>query len=285
MFFKRLVERFSKHKKEMDTEQDAERVFALRHHAFKLFLKSWNKFQETMTAVEYTLCCDHPFGLYWVHELCCSIATQVFQCIRNLEQLDAKPISNLSIHFDALQKAVAHSIYPEAHCPLGQMTLPLGKGLLQQEVDDGLLDPATSRLEKLRVHFPDNVPDGFVVTAVGCHHFFGQGDMLKEIARRIQTCGGYVPLHLKKLSRSLGHYIESQTLPSDLKEAVLKEIYALRQRVGHGKYRLLLRGRLWPQKASAASQEEMRDPGLVLWGPSVSLYDDERVILAALIET
>lgn len=49
---------------------EAERFFALRHHSFKLFLTAWNKFQETMTEVEYTLCCDHPFGLYRVRALC-----------------------------------------------------------------------------------------------------------------------------------------------------------------------------------------------------------------------
>ena len=70
---------------------EAERFFALRHHSFKLFLTAWNKFQETMTEVEYTLCCDHPFGLYRVRALCTRVATQVFQCIQQLERLDPTP--------------------------------------------------------------------------------------------------------------------------------------------------------------------------------------------------
>ena len=59
MIFSGLLQRFRK-KRDEPGAGDAERVFALRHHSFKLFLKSWNKFQETMTEVEYTLCCDHP---------------------------------------------------------------------------------------------------------------------------------------------------------------------------------------------------------------------------------
>ena len=57
------------------SDSEAEHFFALRHHSFKLFLTAWNTFQETMTALEYTLCCDHPFGLYRVRALCTSMAT------------------------------------------------------------------------------------------------------------------------------------------------------------------------------------------------------------------
>ncbi|MCR4666033.1 MAG: phosphoenolpyruvate synthase [Desulfovibrio sp.] len=285
MFLKRLVQHFSRKSAEMNSEQDAERVFALRHHAFKLFLKSWNKFQETMTDVEYSLCCDHPFGLYWVHALCTSTATQVFQCIRNLEHLDPKPVANLSARFDALQSILAERIYPESACPLGRMTIALGSGLLQQETEDGLIDQATARLEKLRVHFPDNVPSGFVVTAVGCHHFFGQGDMLKEIARRVQACGGYNPLHLHKLSRSLGDLVENVPMIEELRSSVREELRILRGRVGRG-YQLLLRGRLWPREMTSEVQpDDQRDPGLVLWGPSVSLDDDDETILTAIQKT
>ena len=73
---------------EVRSPDEAERLFALRHHSFKLFLTAWNTFQETMADVEYTLCCDHPFGLYRVRALCTKVATQVFQCIQQLERLD-----------------------------------------------------------------------------------------------------------------------------------------------------------------------------------------------------
>ena len=289
MFFSRILHslqgRFAKKKENSVLEADAERLFALRHHAFKLFLKSWNKFQETMTAVEYTLCCDHPFGMYRIHELCCSVATQVFQCIHHLERLDPKAIPNLTLRFNELQTLVSECIYPKAHRPLGPLTCPLGQGLLSEGYESALLDPATKRLEKLRKHFPDNVPQGFVITAAGAYHFFEQGDLLNELARRTQAVGGYAPLHLTKLSRGLGSLVESKDLPEDLACAVSEEIRSLRARVGAGGYRLLLRGRLWPLNAPDSAPNELRDPGIVVWGPSIPLDADESSICRAIIVT
>ena len=284
MIFSGLLQRFRK-KRDEPGAGDAERVFALRHHSFKLFLKSWNKFQETMTEVEYTLCCDHPFGLYRVHELCCSVATQVFQCIHHLERLDPEPAGNLKQRFDILQKVVTGCVYPETSCPEGRLTVPLGEGSLAEASLHDLIDPATARLEKLRAHFPDNVPHGFVLTSAACQRFFGQGDLLKELARRTQAAGGYAPLHLAKLSESLGSFIESRELPSDVSEAVLGEIHALRSRLASGNWRLLLRGRLWPLLPRESQAGLMRDPGLLLWGPAVSLATSDEEILHALVVT
>ena len=284
MIFSGLLQRFRK-KQEETGGNDAERVFAMRHHIFKLFLKSWNKFQETMTDVEYTLCCDHPFGLYRVHELCCSVATQVFQCIHHLERLDAEPCANLKARFDLLQKEVAGFVYPESICPVGPLCIALGTGSLDDALRLHLIDPATARLEKLRVHFPNNVPQGFVLTQTACQHFFGQGDLLKELARRTQAAGGYAPLHLAKLSETLGSFIENKELPDEVRDCVLSEIHALRGRLSGGNWRLLLRGRLWPVLSDGHKAGDMRDPGLLLWGPAVSLAASDEEILHALVVT
>ena len=79
MLFSRLKQLFSRSETPKRAVGSSEQDFALLHHRFKLFLTAWNKFQETMTELEYTLCCDHPFGSYRVRALCTRVATQVFQ--------------------------------------------------------------------------------------------------------------------------------------------------------------------------------------------------------------
>lgn len=268
---------------------EAERFFALRHHSFKLFLTAWNKFQETMTEVEYTLCCDHPFGLYRVRALCTRVATQVFQCIQQLERLDPTPGPALYARFAELQKTVAAEVYEPESCLLGPLVLPLGHGNLDDAGEEALVDPATARLESLRGRFPQAVPLGFVVTAAGCQHFFQSGDLQSEINRRIQAAGGFGPEHLSKLSESLGSLVENTFLPEDLAEAVLAEVRALRDRCQRP-MRLLLRGRLWPrpvpegenESGDPGTAENVMDPGLLLWGPSVPLDAPDKEILNAL---
>ena len=152
------------------SDSEAEHFFALRHHSFKLFLTAWNTFQETMTDLEYTLCCDHPFGLYRVRALCTSMATQVFQCIKQLERLDPAPCAALYTRFGELQKLVAEEVYEPEACLLGPLVVPLCQddaSCLASLHSEGrvLVDPATARLEKLRPMFPGAVPQGFVVTA------------------------------------------------------------------------------------------------------------------------
>lgn len=70
MFLSKFFKRFTSDKKGSSASDGSpEHTFAVRHHRFKLFLTAWNKFQENMTSLEYTLCCDHPFGLHRVRAL------------------------------------------------------------------------------------------------------------------------------------------------------------------------------------------------------------------------
>lgn len=260
--------------------EEAQRFFALRHHSFRLFLTAWNAFQETMTDLEYTLCCDHPFGLYRVRALCTSMATQVFQCIKQLERLDPAPCPALYARFGELQKLVAEEVYEPEACLLGPLVVPLCQddaGCLAALQSEGrvLVDPATARLEKLRPIFPGAVPQGFVVTAAGCQHYFQSGDLQSEINRCIQAAGGLAPNHLARLSKKLGALVEGTPLPEDLASAILEQVQRLRG-LCNKPMQLLLRGRVWPPAAG-----EGEGCGVVLWGPPVSLQAHDDDILRA----
>lgn len=236
-----------------------------------------------MTDLEYTLCCERPFGLYRVHALCTNIATQVYQCIKQLEKLDDSRSKQLVERFFALQNLVQQDVYKEVTPLSGPGVIPLGEECLHEDVA-GIVDPATIRLEKLRSLCPEAVPSGFVVTAVGCQQFFQTGDLPREFARQVQACGGYATANLQDLSRSLMALILLTPLPETLVEGVLAEVRRLRNMFSSTNVRLLFRGRLWPFETRQNSFG-IEDPGLLLWGPSVDLHASDSEILQALHAT
>ena len=201
MFLSKFFKRFASDKQGTSASDGSpEHTFAVRHHRFKLFLTAWNKFQENMTSLEYTLCCDHPFGLHRVRALCTSVATQVYQCIQHLERLNPSPCKALYERFDHLQTAVASEVYP--HVPLleGPYVIPLAEAGRAAEAH--LADKSTARLGELRRQNPDVVPDGFVVTAAGCMSLFAGTGMLEEINRRIQAAGAVFPRHCRSFRKA-----------------------------------------------------------------------------------
>ncbi|MBO4313005.1 MAG: phosphoenolpyruvate synthase [Desulfovibrio sp.] len=270
---------------------ESDRAFALRHNSFRLFLKEWNRFQETMTEVEYTLCCDHPFGLHRVRELCTAVATQVFQCIANLKRLDPAACAALTERFSSLQKAVSDVVYPRETPLDGPFALPFGKALGGDEGVRRLIDPTTLRLESLRGRCGEVLPEGFVVTAAGCQRFCLQPELDNEIMRRIQAAGGISPGTLRELCVGLRELVLETPLPGELADAVLSEVRALRERTPKPIRSLLLKGRLWPllEKGKDGdgpdAAKETPDPGLALWGPSVSLDAPDEEILSAMHRT
>ena len=135
-------------------QDEAAQNLAQRHKSFRVFLSAWNDFQETVSDIKYTICCDHPFGLHRVRELCIRVTTQAFQCIQQLKNLDPKPCDTLFDRFTDLQKYVSKELEISEQCLLGAMVLPLGMGAL----DARLVDPGTIFLESLRAVVPNQSP-------------------------------------------------------------------------------------------------------------------------------
>lgn len=285
--FSRLMSLFSR-PKATDTTADGkspEHIFAMRHHRFKLFLTAWNKFQEVMTELEYTLCCEHPFGMYRVRALCTKVSTQVFQCIQQFNLLSPHTSTALQDRFAALQAEVSAMVYPRGDCLLGPEVMSLDT--LPEDDNDqwhthltNLTDPATRKLVQLRTTFPRCIPPAFVLTAAGCQHIMQHDGLQDEVNRRIQAQGGLSPESLFELSNTLGALIESVPLPSGLAAKIIAEVNRLRALTApSGKtMRLILRGRLWPEGQDG-------DHGLLLWGPSQPLNAPDDAILNAIRTT
>lgn len=267
--------------------KSAAHIFAMRHHRFKLFCTAWTKFQELTTELEYTLCCEHPFGMYKVRALCTRVSTQVFQCIQQLNELSPQKNSILQERFSALQTEVSAMVYPAGDCLLGPeiMSLevpdPAPTEVSMQQWRNHLThltDLATQKLVDLQQHMPDAVPPAFVITAAGCQHIMQYSNLQDEINRRIQAVGGLSPETLFDLSDTLGALVEKVLLPAHLTDDIITAVKRLRQRTSGKKMRLILRGRLWPE-------EQNSEHGLLLWGPSLPLDSPDTQILQAVRTT
>lgn len=261
-----------------DSVADIDRAFVRRHHAFKLFLSTWHGFQECLSDMQYTLCCDHPFGSHRVNALCTRMATQVFQCIKHLKELDPAPSEALFERFKAVHALVQNAIAaPPEYCLVGPTVLPLGQVSPLTERAT-LVDPGTLRLEFLRQQLPDAVPQGFVITAAGCQHYFQSNDLQSEINRRVQAAGVLVPRHLHPLSNQLAALVEATPLPVELRTAVLEQVTRLRGLYQGADMQLLFRGRVWPPGAS-------EDCGVTVWGPPLALDTADDAIEHAVLAT
>jgi hypothetical protein len=238
-----------------EEESGGKAPFAKRHHSFKLFLTEWNNFQTTMTQVEYTLCCEHPFGLHRVHKLCTDAAAQLFQCIRQLQKLDPAPCEILFSRFEELRGIVA-SVLDDSECRAGESC---GHAAKLRVLPFDHPQCRIARASFIRLLSPEagiNDIPGFVVSLSGCRHFFQVNGLYGEIARRVQAAGGPVRARLTKLSRNLSELVRSFPVPDDLAAEIGAEAERLRSALP-GR-RLLVCLRLWvlPDPADAAQQGE-----------------------------
>ncbi len=271
---------FSHGESERKAEEQASKnsEFEVLSNRFRMFLTAWNRFQEVETQLEYTLCCDHPFGIYGVRALCTDVALQVFQCIRQLQSLNPKPGPELLKRFGELQKQVSSLVLNQDSCIPGPLVVPL----------DGASAPANPLLAPKNAGFAGRVPErfrplmaeGFLVTGAGCDRLLGSLALREEINRRIQAGGGLKPKRLLKLAEGIEELIMDQAMPGELYQAVAGALKDLRARCqGRGPMRLLLRGRLWPPES------EWESDGLFLWGQSVALDAPDDEIVKALRRT
>jgi len=246
-----------------------------------------------MTEMELALCCVHPFGMQTVRALCTRITTQVFQCIRQLDELAPGRYPELSARFDAIQAEVSAIVYGRPATMDGPLALPFGHPDLALP---DLADPALTRLGGLRAALAPRgasdmsttsgmpgggVPDGFIVTAAACQRLFHHQGLQEEIGRRVQASGGIRPDNLLDLSPSIVSLILAAEVPDEVADALMDALSALRKRVAarpdaQGRdMRLLLRGRVWPQGSTGAGENTDDDAGgMTLWGPSIPLFED-----------
>lgn len=261
--------------------------FAQARQTFNLFLTAWNSFQDTLSNVEYALCCERPFDMTRVRALGTAVVTRSLQCIQLLSRLEPNHnLAPLRERFHTLTEELTPLLETTNSCLLGQSVIRLDSSASLEASDaayhtgmPNLVDKAVFQLLRLRDalggEYPDLVPPCFVVTAAGAQRALRTRGLHEDISGYIQKTGGVTPRSVYKMAAHIRGMILKGTLPASVADPYLEEIRHLRSRMGGQPGLLLLRGRVWQDSAE-------HDDGMVMWGPETDLYAPDDILLDAL---
>jgi pyruvate,water dikinase len=195
------------------------RAFKARHHNFKLLLNANNKALEAMTELEVALRGFSPFGMNFVRARITAVSTSVFQMIRYLNELAPHKYDALFERFKHIQEKITRFIETKEAPEQGPFVFSLrdcGKTMSDQ------VGAKAANLGEIWRKLHLSIPNGFVVTAAGHRRFMEQNNLMSEIPRRVQSAGAESMEELYALSTSIQQLIIRASVPSDLKEEILR---------------------------------------------------------------
>jgi pyruvate,water dikinase len=221
---------FSK-KQAQDTSSAEELRIAFkgRYHAFKLLLNANNSALDVMAETEEALKGTWPFGMNFVRSRCTRVSTDVFQIVKNLNDLTPGKYHTLFSKFKETQMKINPFIRPRILLTEGPLVIPF------HEVDKGMTDQVGSKLANLgeiRKQIRVNVPGGFAVTARAYEHFMQSNSLQEEIDRRIQAADVGELDRLYSLSASIQQLIIGSPVPEDLSTAIMEQFHLLEKEEG-----------------------------------------------------
>ena len=273
-WLKSLLSSRRKEEKTGPEQEQQDRNFAILSNRFRMFLTAWNRFQEIESQIEYTLCCEHPFGIYKVRALCTDVALQVFQCVRQLKALDGRHTDELVKRFSVLQKEVSSLVYDLHRRIQGPLILPLNSPELASSTL--LASPEAVRLSTLPDKYRDLVPRGFVITGAGCDLLLGEKKIREEINRRIQSEGGLKTKRVLRLGLGAEQVVRETPMPQELQDAVRAALHEVREECrDSGPMLLVFKVRLWPPESKYESD------GLYMCPEALPLSSPDEEILEA----
>lgn len=206
-------------------------TFKARYHHFKLLLNANNKALEMMTEMERALLGNRPFGMSFVRANCTAISANVFQIIKNLNELAPYKYDALYERFKEIQERIADELLiPEQ--PKGDRLV-----IALAEVDKHMADLVGSKMANLgeirnQIRLP--VPAGFAVTSLAYHRFMEHNQLQVEIDRRIQSSVAERMDELFKLSAGIQQLIIRSEVPAEVQEAIMRAYAEIEAEAGCG---------------------------------------------------
>jgi pyruvate,water dikinase len=218
-----------KQKAELQSAEELRIAFKGRYHAFKLLLNANNRALDVMAEMEEALKGTWPFGMSFVRSRCTRVSTDVFQIVKNLNDLTPGKYNGLFGKFKEIQMKINPFIRPRNLSSEGPLVIPF------HEVDKSMADQVGSKLASLgeiRKQIQANVPRGFAVTAKAYEHFMQSNSLQEEIDRRIQAADVGELDQLYSLSASIQQLIIGSPVPEDLSVAITEQFRLLEKEEG-----------------------------------------------------
>jgi pyruvate,water dikinase len=226
-----------KQAKEAESAEQLRIAFKGRYHAFKLLLNANNRALDVMTEMGEALKGNWPFGMNFVRSRCTRVSTDVFQIVKNLNDLTPEKYKALFSRFKEIQMRINPFIRPKSFSLEGPFTIPM------EQVDKSTTDQVGSKLANLgeiRKQFSVHVPKGYAITARAYEHFIKLNDLQEEIDRRIQSADVSRLDQLYNLSASIQQLIIGSPVPEDLAKVISEQFQTL-EKEGEGKLTVALR--------------------------------------------
>jgi len=230
-FLRRIL---SKGQQEAGPPMDVEELrstFKARYHHFKLLLNANNKALEMMTEVERALHGNRPFGMSFIRATCTAISANVFQIVKNLNELAPGHYEELYDRFREIQENISCELNAREEPKGDKLVIPLA------EIDRHMADQVGGKMANLgevrnRIDLP--VPAGFAVTSLAYHHLMEHNKLQVEIDRRIQSTVAERMDELFRLSADIQQLIIRSEVPEDLRKAILDAYAEVERETGAG---------------------------------------------------
>ncbi len=233
--------------------QELSNAFKARYHSFKLLLAANNKALELMAELEEALRGSRPFGMSFVKSRCTALGVNVFQMVKNLDNLSPRKGKYVALYsrLQAIQKQIQNDLsqkYRTLEDP--RFIIPLDQ-IDKEETDRAGEKMANLGEVKNRLKMP--VPSGFVITAAAYYRFFKHNALQEEINRLIQAAVLERTDHLFRLSSRIQQQVLRAEIPPDLGQAIKQAYDRLRERNGKNDLTVSLRSSALGEDSADAS--------------------------------
>jgi pyruvate,water dikinase len=193
-------------------------VFKSRYHAFKLLLAANNTALRLMTDMEAALRGKHSFGMTFIRSHATAVCVNVFNIIRNLNELTENRYQALERVFTGIEQRIDATLLRRQAPAISELVLPLAA--VRRELADGV-GSKMANLGEITGQLPElAVPPGFAITAAAYELFMFHNRLHDEINRLLQAMAAEELSDLYRKSAEIQKLIIGAALPPELADAI-----------------------------------------------------------------
>ncbi|MDL2285872.1 pyruvate, water dikinase [Desulfococcaceae bacterium OttesenSCG-928-F15] len=225
-------------------------TFKSRYYSFKLLLSANNKVLEEMADIERALQGNEPFSMSFVQSHCTAISVNVFQMIKNMENIAPGKYSALLTRFSVIQERIDALLSAKKQIEDTRLVIPLSA--VTSDMSD-MAGAKMANLGEMKNRLNMNVPAGFVITAAAHALFMNNGGLQREIDRLFQVAGSDEDRNLDLVSSQIRQLIIAAPVPDELRSAVVEAYEAMKAQNGGREVRMAVRSSAYGEDAENSS--------------------------------